>query len=446
MKDEFADIRVPIAKDNPSIYRIEEKCIKCGACKGICKIRIGVYGNYDLDEVEEPICIHCGQCRLVCPVNSIEGVCDYPQVKEAIQEGKKVVFQVAPAVRVALGEEFGLKPGVNVEKKIVTALKKLGASYVFDTTFGADLTIMEEGSELVKRLKNKENIPMFTSCCPGWVKYCEIFYPELIPNLSTAKSPISMQGAMIKTYFAEKENIPKEDIVSVAVTPCVAKKYEINREEFHHDVDYVITTSELAMWLKEEKIDLPNLEDEEFDQIMSRGSGGGLIFGNSGGVMESALRYVNYLLTGTKNNDKLLNLEPVRGLQDIKEATITIGDYNLKVAVINGTGDAKKLITKIKEENLYYDFIEVMACDGGCIAGGGQPKANFPITNEIKEERIKGLYNLDEKNKIRNCFENPDIINIYQEYLDKPLSPKAERLLHTTYKDCHEMLKAKINN
>ncbi len=441
MKHEFIDKRVPIEKDNPSIYRDEQKCIKCGACRGICKFRIGVYGNYDLEETNnKAICINCGQCRIACPTGSIDCVKDYPSVKKAIQDGKVVIFQTAPSVRVALGEEFGQAPGTNVQKKLVAALKQLGASYVFDTTFGADLTIMEESSELLRRLQSKEKLPMFTSCCPGWVKFCETFYPELIPNLSTAKSPISMQGAIIKTYFSEINNIPKEDIVSVAITPCTAKKYEINREEFNHDIDYVITTSELATWLKEENINLMALEDQEYDSVMSSGSGSGYIFGNSGGVMESALRTAYYFLTGANPKGKLLNLEEVRGQKDIKEATVKLGDISLKVCVVNGTGDAKKLIDKMKEEKLHYDFIEVMACDGGCIAGGGQPKVNFPITPDIKEQRIKGLYQLDNNNHLRNAYENPDIIKLYQDYLGEPLSPKAHALLHTTYTNRHNDL------
>jgi len=326
MKYEYSDIRVPIDKDNVSICRDEELCVKCGACKNICKFNVGVYGNYDLEKSDKAICINCGQCSLVCPTMSICEVKDYLKLKELMKSDKIKVFQVAPAVRASLGEEFNYELGTNVEGKIVSALKMLGADYVFDTTFGADLTIMEEANELVDRIKNKKTMPMFTSCCPAWVKFVEIFYPEFIPNLSTCKSPILMQGAIIKNYFSNINNIDRDDIISVAVTPCTAKKYEIKREEFNGDVDFVITTRELANWIREEKIKFKDLEDTSFDNIMSRGTGAGIIFGNSGGVTEAALRTANHILGG--DDKQTLEFEEIRGLGNIKEANVKIGIKN----------------------------------------------------------------------------------------------------------------------
>ena len=430
--DKYSDVRVPIAKDNVSMYRDEELCVKCGACKNVCKFNVGVYGNYDIGKVDKAICINCGQCSLVCPTESICEVKDYLKVKELMKSDKVKVFQVAPAVRSSLGEEFGMELGTNVEGKIVTSLKLLGADYVFDTTFGADLTVMEEASELVDRIKNGKKLPMFTSCCPSWVKFVEIFYPEFISNLSTCKSPILMQGSIIKNYFSRLNDIDRENIISIAVTPCTAKKYEIRRDEFGDDVDYVITTRELAKWIKEEKINFESLNDSPFDNIMGRGTGAGIIFGNSGGVTEAALRTASHILDGSSN---LLKLEETRGLGNIKETIVKLGDRKIKVAVINGTGDAKKVLDKLKNNEVYYDFIEVMACEGGCIAGGGQPRVHFPVTGEVKNKRKDCLFNLDGECKLRNSYENPDIIDIYSNYLGNPLSKTSRELLHTDYID-----------
>ena len=438
--DKYSDVRVPISNDNVSICRNEEFCVKCGACKNICKFNVGVYDNYDLEKVDKAICINCGQCSLVCPTESISEVKDYLKLKETMKNNKIKVFQVAPAVRASLGEEFGMELGTNVEGKIVSALKKLGADYVFDTTFGADLTIMEEANELVGRIKNKKNLPMFTSCCPSWVKFVEIFYPEFIANLSTCKSPILMQGAVIKNYFSEINNLSSNDIISVAITPCTAKKYEIKREEFCGDVDFVITTRELARWIKEEKINFNDLEDSGFDNIMGRGTGAGIIFGNSGGVTEAALRTANHILSG---NSDLIKLEETRGLGNIKESVVKIGNIELKVAVINGTGDARKILEKLKNNEVNYDFIEVMACEGGCIAGGGQPRVHFPVTGEVKVKRKDCLFNLDDECKLRNSYDNPDIIKIYKDYLETPLGEKSEKLLHTNYVDRSDYLNTK---
>lgn len=428
----FSNVRVPIEEDNPSIYRDESRCINCGACKNVCKFNVGVYGFYDLEKTDnKAICINCGACAMVCPTRSICERKDYLEVKKI--DNKVKIFITSPAVRVALGEEFDYELGTNVEKKLVSVLRKLGADYVFDTTFGADLTIMEEANELVDRIKNNKTMPMFTSCCPAWVKFVETFYPEFIPNLSTSKSPISMQAAIIKSYFANLIKVSREDIVTIAVTPCTAKKAEIKREEFNHDADYVVTTRELADWIREEDIKFRDLEDSEYDDIMNRGTGAGLIFGNSGGVMEAAVRLAYKIITNKAVDKKLLEFSEVRGLQNVKEATLDLGDMSLKLAIINGTGDARVVLEKIKNNELHYDFIEVMTCEGGCIAGGGQPRVHFPVTNEVKLARMRGLYKSDVDSKCRISDENEDIIRVYKEFLEAPLSEKAHELLHTTY-------------
>lgn len=443
----FSDVRVPIEEDNLSICRDESKCIKCGACKSVCKFSLSVYGYYKLEETgDRAICIGCGQCSNVCPTRSITEKYDYKKVLEILKSDKVKVFQTSPAIRVALGEEFGLEPGTNVEGKIVSVLRSIGADYVFDTTFGADLTIMEEASELVDRINNNGVLPMFTSCCPSWVKFTEIFYPEFIPNLSTCKSPILMQGAIIKNYFSKIKNINKEDIVSIAVTPCTSKKSEIKREEFNNDVDYVITTRELAEIIRREDIDFKNIEESNYDSVMGHGAGSGIIFGSSGGVMEAACRYAYKLLTGNDPEGKLLEFNEVRGLSNVKEATLNINDKELKLAVINGTGDARKILEKLKKQEVSYDFIEVMACEGGCIAGGGQPRVMFPVTPEIKNKRSSGLYNIDKNSTIRNCYQNKEIIDLYNNYLEKPLSNKSHELLHTTYINRSNILKETSKN
>ena len=420
----FSNVRVPIEEDNPSIYRDESRCINCGACKNVCKFNVGVYGFYDLEKTDnKAICINCGACAMVCPTRSICERKDYLEVKKI--DNKVKIFITSPAVRVALGEEFDYELGTNVEKKLVSVLRKLGADYVFDTTFGADLTIMEEANELVDRIKNNKTMPMFTSCCPAWVKFVETFYPEFIPNLSTSKSPISMQAAIIKSYFANLIKVSREDIVTIAVTPCTAKKAEIKREEFNHDADYVVTTRELADWIREEDIKFRDLEDSEYDDIMNRGTGAGLIFGNSGGVMEAAVRLAYKIITNKAVDKKLLEFSEVRGLQNVKEATLDLGDMSLKLAIINGTGDARVVLEKIKNNELHYDFIEVMTCEGGCIAGGGQPRVHFPVTNEVKLARMRGLYKSDVDSKCRISDENEDIIRVYKEFLGAPLSEKA---------------------
>lgn len=443
--------RVYIDDTSYSIKRDENKCILCGNCKSVCEFKQGVYNCYDMNRTyKKMICIDCGQCSVACPTGAISIKEDYNEVRKILKEKEKIViFQTSPSIRVSFGELFDMEAGTLVEGKIVSLLRKLGASYVFDTTFGADLTIMEEASELIDRIKNKKTLPMFTSCCPAWVKFVEMFYPKYINNLSTCKSPILMEGAIIKTYVANKLNIDPKNIVNVAITPCTAKKAEIKREEINgsskynnidniKDVDYVITVRELASWIKEEKIDFNNIIESEYDSILPKGTGAGLIFGNTGGVMEAALRTANYLLT---NEDiKEIEFNSIRGLSGIKEADIKINDLNLKVAVISGTKNARKILKQIEENNIKYDFIEVMACPGGCIAGGGQPKHDLMILDEIKEKRIKTLYNEDLNSEIRYSYKNPVIKEIYKDFLINPLSDISKQLLHTTYKNKENLL------
>lgn len=445
---------IPISKDNVSIERDISKCIKCKMCKDICDNEVTVGRMYELEKTKsKPMCINCGQCANFCPTEAIKEKIEFDKVKEIIKDkDKTVIVSIAPAVRVALGEEFGLQAGTYVEDKIISALRKLGFSYVLDITFAADLTIMEEASELVKRIKENKRLPLFTSCCPAWVKYAEIFYPELLKNLSTCKSPISMQGSIIKTYFANKMKIKPENIVNVVISPCTAKKYEIRRPEMNkageylkveqiRDNDYVITTRELASWIKEENIDFNNIQPSEFDNPLGRGTGAAIIFGNTGGVAEAALRTAYYLITETDLENNKINFEIARGMEGIKEAKVDINGTTIKVAIANGMKNAKILIDKLLSKEVYYDFIEIMNCNGGCIAGGGQPKITLAKLNETKQKRINSLYTKDENMKKRLSYKNPDIIEIYKEFLNEPLSEISKKLLHTKYEDKSFMLK-----
>lgn len=443
------DIRVPIECDNPSIQRDEEKCIKCGQCKNICQDYIGVHGTYTLEETgDKAVCINCGQCANVCPVSSIHETYEYQLIQEEMKNPDKIIiFNTSPSVRIALGEEFGMADGSFVEGKMVALLRKLGAKYVLDTNFSADLTILEEGTELIRRLtKQTKPLPQFTSCCPAWVKYLEIYHPDMRDNLSTAKSPIGMQGPTVKTYFAKKMNLDPTKIVNVAVTPCTAKKYEIRREEMcdagkylgiegMRDMDYVITTRELAKWAKEENIDFASLEDSSFDPLMGEASGAGVIFGNSSGVMEAALRTAYEIMTGQNAPADLLNYTPVRGLDDVKEASVEINGMTVNIAVIFGTKNASEFIEKMKNGDKQYHFIEVMTCPGGCIGGGGQPKDTKYQGDILRAKRIAGLYNRDQSMTLRKSHENPEIKQLYAEFYQEPMSDLAEEMLHTSYTD-----------
>ena len=445
-------VRVPIEQDNPSIMRDEKKCIKCGMCKNVCTEKIGVHGTYSFEETGgKAICINCGQCANVCPVNSITEKYEYQEVRNAIKEKRgTVIVSTSPSVRVAIGEEFGLPAGTFTEGKMVALLKKLGVDFVLDTNFSADLTIVEEASELVERIKNGGVLPQFTSCCPAWVKYVETYMPDMIPNLSTAKSPIGMQGPTIKTYFASKMGLDPEKIINVALTPCTAKKMEIRRSEMNaagkylgkpemRDMDHVITTRELALWAKEEGVDFNSLSDMPFDSPLGEASGSGVIFGNTGGVMEAALRTAIFYVTGKNPED--VELKEVRGYDGIREKEVQVGDVTLRVAIIYGTANAKAFIEDMKKSGKTYHAVEVMTCPGGCIGGGGQPKDINKDPDEVRKARISSLYNRDGEMKNRLSHENKEIKELYKEFYGEPLSPLAEKMLHTAYLDRSEDLK-----
>ena len=452
------DVRVPMDEDNVAIVRHEEKCIKCGMCKTVCEEYIGVHGTYTLEETGgKGICIHCGQCTQVCPVDSLTERYEYQDIREAVADPEKIVIvSTSPSVRVGLGEEFGMGAGTFVEGKMVALLRKLGVDYVLDTSFAADLTIVEEGSELIERItKGRGPLPQYTSCCPAWVKFAEMYYPEILPNISSAKSPIGMQGPTIKTYFAKKKGLDPAKIVNVALTPCTAKKFEIRREEMSdaadylkieglRDMDAVITTRELAKWAKEEGVDFASLEDSAYDDYMGEGSGAGVIFGNTGGVMEAALRTAYELITGKEAPAPLLDLQPVRGYEGIREASLDVDGLTVNVAVVYGTANVRQMIERVKSGEKQYHFIEVMTCPGGCIGGGGQPKTMLPEADDARKARIASLYKRDSSMKVRKSHENESIKKLYEEFYGQPLSELAEKMLHTMYKDRSELLH--VNN
>lgn len=445
----FSDIRIPVSDSNPSIFRHEDLCVKCGQCRRVCEESVVVGKLYDLLKTgDEPICIHCGQCTNVCPVNSLTEREEYLQVRAAIKDPESIViFSTSPSVRVGLGEAFGMPNGSFVEGKMVAALRALGADYVLDTNFAADMTIMEEASELVSRVtKESAPLPQFTSCCPAWVKFVETFYPDLTGHISSAKSPIGMQGPTIKTYFAKQMGIDPKKIVNVALTPCTAKKFEIRRDEmnasgtFHgdesmRDMDYVITTRELAKWMKEEGLNLASLKDSSYDPLMGEASGAGVIFGNTGGVMEAAARTAYFLITGENPPKDFYTLLPLRGVDDVRTAEVTIAGKTLRIAVIHEIRNAVPVLEQLKNGNCPYDFIEVMTCRGGCIGGGGQPKTEVPMTDSVRFSRIASLYNRDLDMPLRLSHENTEIQKLYREFYGEPLGELAEQMLHTVYQD-----------
>lgn len=438
--------QVPVRNTNPSIVHDPSKCVKCGRCVKVCNEVQGVSAltytgrseNFAVTTaynkpLEETDCILCGQCTSVCPVGALVEKDDTQKVLNVLQDPKKhVIVQVAPAVRVALGDAFGLPKGSIVTGKMVSALKILGFDRVFDTNFAADVTIMEEGSELLSRIKNNGTLPMITSCSPGWVNYIEKHYSDCIEHLSTAKSPQQIFGAISKSYYPKISGIDVKDIVTVSVMPCTAKKFEATRPEMEHEgireVDIVLTTRELTKLIKYVGIDFENLAEGEFDSPLGLGTGAGAIFGASGGVMEAALRTVYEKFTGKE----LLSLDfiDVRGFTGIKEATVELGDAKIKVAIAHGLGNAKKIMDAVRSGACDYTFIEIMACPGGCIGGGGQPIQSLTNTKLL---RMDALYDIDQNTTIRKSHENPDLITLYQEYLDEPLSPLAHELLHTHY-------------
>lgn len=435
------------------LVRDNNKCIKCKRCINVCAKMQAVSAiaatGTGLDTVIAPSspaglaaasCVNCGQCVAVCPVGALTEKDQTEEVKKALADPEKyVVVQVAPAVRAALGEAFEFPIGVDVEGRIAEALRRAGFDKVFDTKFAADLTIMEESHELIERITNDGVLPMITSCCPGWIKYAEHFYPDMLDNISTCKSPQQMQGAVIKSYIAEKEGIQKENIVVVSIMPCTAKKFEITREDEAGagvpDVDISITTNELAKLLKGMEIQLEAMSpNAKFDDPLGQGTGAAVIFGTTGGVMEAALRTAVEKISG-KEVEKLEYTE-VRGMNGIKEAAVDVNGTTIKVAVASGLANANALLTKVKSGEADYQFIEIMACPGGCVNGGGQPHqpAAVHALTDVVAERAAALYRNDENSKIRKSHENPAIIELYDAYLGKPGSEKAHELLHTTYK------------
>lgn len=431
---------------NPSLVRDQEKCILCGRCIRICRDVQGmnvysfagrgfntIVSTAFEHDLKDAACTYCGQCASVCPTGAIVEKDDTDQVWRAINdEDKVVIVQTAPSVRVALGEELGIPAGSIVTGKMVAALRSLGFDKVFDTNFSADLTIMEEGHEFLDRLQNGGVLPMITSCSPGWVNMIELKYPELLSHLSTAKSPQQMFGAVAKTYYAEKAGIDPAKIVSVSVMPCTAKKAEAQREEMcdsgYRDVDIVITTRELGRMIREAGIDFASLPEENFDSPLGIGTGAGAIFGNTGGVMEAALRTVADVVSG--EDLPKLEYEEVRGMEETREATVTVAGKEIKVAVVNTLGSARKMLERIKAGTADYQFIEVMACPGGCIGGGGQP---VPVNREIRQKRREALFDCDRMSELRKSHENPEIKALYDNWLGKPLGEKAHHLLHTHY-------------
>ena len=433
-------VRVPIEQDNPSICREEELCIKCGQCKVVCTNDIGVHGTYTLAQTGgKAICIHCGQCANVCPPASITEVYEYQAVRDAIKDSDKIVIvSTSPSVRVALGEEFGMSKGAFVQGKMVALLRALGADYVLDTNFGADLTIVEEANELVERIKNNGVLPMITSCSPGWVKFCEFYYPDMINHLSSCKSPQQMAGAVIKTYYAEKSGIDPKDIVSVSVMPCTAKKFEIGRDDQSAagvpDVDIAITTRELSRMIMRAGLNFTALPDEEFDSPLGDDTGAAVIFGATGGVMEAALRTANDWLTGKDNTE--VDFTAVRGTMGLKQATVNINGSDIKVAVASGAAAAKYVMDTMKNGNPNgWTFVEIMGCPGGCVNGGGQPIQPQSVrdTVDLKAVRAKALYDQDQSMAIRKSHESPVIKKLYSEWYDGFGGHKAHHDLHTSY-------------
>jgi NADH-quinone oxidoreductase subunit G len=437
-----------IDRSSPSIVRDSRKCIHCHRCITVCESvqtvsvltpsfrgsKVRVVPSFDLPLVETN-CVACGQCVMACPVGALYEKDEVDEVWKVLQDPTKhVIVQEAPAIRAALGEEFGLPPGTLVTGKMIAALRKLGFDKVFDTNFTADLTIIEEGHELLKRVKEGGKLPMITSCSPGWIKFCEHFYPDLLDHLSTCKSPQQMFGALAKTYYAQTAGIDPKEIVSVSIMPCTAKKFESARPEMnasgYRDVDYVLTTRELARMIKEAGIDFLNLKEEDYDAPMGEYTGAGTIFGTTGGVMEAALRTVYAVVTG--ENLPSLDIIPVRGLEGVKEATVKVGALgDVKVAVAHGLGNARKVMDRIREGRADYAFIEIMCCPGGCVAGGGEP---IPTSNEIRMLRAAALYQDDgQVQKKRQSHENPSITKLYETFLKEPLGHKSHELLHTHY-------------
>lgn len=448
---EWTDRGLPIDNHSRGIVRDMNKCISCGRCVNVCRDNQSVYA-IDFHKrgantivspplgitLEEGTCVNCGQCIVYCPVGALYEKEDLNGVWEAINDPtKEVVVQIAPATRVIIAEAFGVEPGQLTVGQLYTALRRIGFDKVFDTNFTADLTIMEEGSEFLERVKEGGPFPMITSCSPGWVRFAETYYHDFLNNLSTAKSPQMMMGALLKTYYPETNNKDPKNIVSVSIMPCTAKKFESSRPEMnasgYRDVDFVLTTRELARMIKEAGLEYNHLPESKADPLLSSYTGAGTIFGSTGGVMEAALRTAYEIFT--KKTLQRLEFESVRGFEGIKEAKVDLDGTEIRVAVAHGLGNARKLLDKVKESQkegkLLYHFIEIMACPGGCIGGGGQI---IPTDWESKRKRMMALYQEDKNLPLRKSHENPEIKTIYEKYLKNPLSDKSHHLLHTHYK------------
>lgn len=445
------DLKPDVDASSIHLIRDNSKCILCRRCVATCRKNqfVGVIGpnergfdshigcSFDMP-LAETSCIHCGQCIAVCPTGALTERDDTGKAWAAIADPTKhVVVGTAPSVRAQLGECFGMPVGTNVEGKMVTALRRLGFDKVFDVDTAADLTIMEEGTEFLHRLQNGGKLPMITSCSPGWVKFCETYYPDMIENLSSCKSPQGMFGAMVRTYYAEKHGIDPKDIVIVSIMPCTAKKFEVSREELSEnglpDIDISLTTRELAAMIRKAGLMFTNLPDEEFDPFLGIASGAGHIFGATGGVMEAALRTVYEVYTGKPCNP--VEFHEVRGTQAIKEAEYDLAGTKVRVAVTSGLSNAAKLLDSVKNGETNYDFIEVMACPGGCVNGGGQPHQPGEVRNftDLRADRAKALYSEDAAMTLRKSHENPIMKDLYDNYLGEPGGHKAHELLHTSY-------------
>jgi iron-only hydrogenase group A len=437
----------PIDKTSGALKRDPTKCIMCRRCETMCNEvqTVGaltafgrgfgsIVGPAEMQPVANSNCVYCGQCVSVCPTAALTGVGHIQESWAALFDPTKtVVAQVAPAVRVAIGEEFGLEAGQVVTGQLVAGLRRIGFDAVFDTTFGADLTIMEEAHEIIERLTRNENLPILTSCCPGWINFISYHFPELMYMPSTSKSPQQMTGAVIKTYYAQKMGIDPKDIVVISVMPCIAKKYEAaldkHRTDNHPDVDYVLTTRELAKMLKEGGINLRYMPVEAFDDPLGESTGAGVIFGSTGGVLEAALRTVYEKVTNRPLDD--VNFTQVRGLDGVKEASVTLNGKTVHVAAASGLGNARRILENIENGTSHYHVIEIMACPGGCINGGGQPYCKDRV--DTIKKRMQGLYQIDDRQTIRKAHENPSVLKLYEEYFGEPGSHKAHQLLHTSY-------------
>ena len=445
-----ASNKFEVDDSSEAIMRDLSKCIMCRRCETVCnKVQtVGALTGYgrgfsakvgtaSMIPLADTSCTFCGQCVNACPVGAITGISYVKKVWAAINDpSKTVIVQTAPAVRVAVGQEFGFEPGMPVTGKLVAGLRALGFDKVFDTNFSADLTIMEEGHEIVERIKANKNLPILTSCCPGWINFIEHNFPDLLHIPSSCKSPQQMFGTIAKTYYAEKIGVKPEDLIVVSVMPCQAKKYEAARPEFSkdgvRDIDFVVTTRELCRMFREAGINLANMEDEEYDSPLGMSSGAADIFGVTGGVLEAACRSVYFMLNGKNLEGDAINFRAVRGLDGVKEATIQIAPgTSINVAVCSGLGNARKVLEKVQSEPDRFQAIEIMACPGGCINGGGQPFLHDQT--DLLEKRMKGIYTEDERKTLRLSHENPDIQKLYAEFLGEPGSEKAHHLLHTTY-------------